>query len=77
MQTAFKHVCEVQGTLTEIVEIIEWLNENYDNAPHNFNCYSIVEADYTTNVSQVMVCMTINFRTMEGAAAFKLKWVNE
>ena len=75
METSFKHVCEISASAPEIVRIIEWLSENYDEVPNTFTCYSLLEADFKSNTTKLKVVMTVNFKSIEGVTAFKLKWV--
>lgn len=71
----FEHTCKVSGNTEEIVNIILWLGENIEAAPHKFSCSSYMKKDYTTKTEEYIVNLTINFTTLEGASAFKLKWM--
>ena len=75
METILNHVCEIKASDKEAPEIFKWLCENHSDAPHTFFSSDLLTKD-RNEIELYDVSITVKFKTLEGATAFKLRWMD-
>ena len=69
MELKFDYKCEFEGTYENAAEVLLWLSENIENIPHSVVIVSKL-------LDEKCLFTTVSFETPEGAAAFKLRWMD-